>query len=97
MTTTHNEHDKRPALNGAASPRVNAALIENIDVTIETFLGETTMTIGELNSLKVGSVISLDVALTEVVELRVNGVRIAHGELVAVGDRFGVRVVAVAP
>jgi flagellar motor switch protein FliN len=88
------DYDRRPRANG--NGRVNSALLENVDVTVETYLGETSMTIAQLNALKVGGVIALDAALNELVELRVNGVRIAHGELVAVGDKFGVRVTSIA-
>ena len=85
----------RQDLNGHAQ-RVNPALIENVDVTVETLLAETTMTIAQLNALTEGSVVSVDASLSDLVELRINGVKIAHGELVAVGDRFGVRITAIA-
>ncbi|MFZ2031076.1 MAG: FliM/FliN family flagellar motor switch protein [Vitreimonas sp.] len=80
----------------APPPRLNNRLIENVDVKLETYLGATSMTIAALNELRAGSVIALDAGLTEVVELRLNGVAIAHGELVAVGDKFGVRITAIA-
>ena len=85
----------RTGFNGGSTSRVSNALIENVDVTIETFLGETSMTIAELSELDIGCVVTLDAALNEAVELRVNGVSIALGELVAVGDKFGVRVTSV--
>lgn len=77
------------------APRVNTALIDNVGVTIETYLSEASMTVAELNALQIGETITLEAALNQVVELRVNGVAIAHGELVAVGDQFGVRITAV--
>ena len=77
--------------------RVRDTLIKNVDVAIETFLGRTRMTVADLNALLVGSVIALDASLNQPVELRVNGVAIAEGELVAVGDKFGVRITSVAP
>lgn len=87
------EPANRPA---NATPRLNDRLIENVDVKLETYLGATSMTIAALNDLRTGSVVALDAALNEVVELRLNGVCIAHGELVAVGDKFGVRITAIA-
>jgi len=75
--------------------RLNNRLIETVDVKLETYLGATSMTIAELNDLRTGGVIALDAALNEVVELRLNGICIAHGELVAVGDKFGVRITAI--
>ena len=80
-----------------AAGRIGKALLGNVDVKVETFLGDTSMTIAALNALQVGSEVALDASLNELVELRVNGVTIAHGELVAVGDRFGVRVTAISP
>jgi len=80
-----------------SAARLSNAVIENVDVTIETYLGATSLTIAALNQLRAGSVIALDAALNEVVELRLNGVCIAHGELVAVGDKFGVRITAISP
>jgi flagellar motor switch protein FliN/FliY len=93
IVTTQIEAPGRPA---NATPRLNNRLIESVDVKLETYLGATSMTIAALNDLRVGSAIALDAALNEVVELRLNGVCIAHGELVAVGDKFGVRVTAIA-
>lgn len=88
--------DRRPHLNGHGSAKVSSALLGNVDVKVETYLSETSMTVAQLNALKPGGVIKLDAALNELVELRVNGVTIAHGELVAVGDKFGVRITSVA-
>lgn len=79
-----------------AASASSQALLDNVDVRIETFVGETKMTLTQLNALKAGGIVALDASLNEMVELRVNGVTIAHGELVAVGDRFGVRIVKVA-
>ena len=76
--------------------KLSAKLIETVDVRLETYLGETAIAISALKELTHGSVIALDAALNEVVELRLNGVTIAHGELVAVGDKFGVRIVSMA-
>ena len=89
-------YDRRSHLNGGAHARVSQLLLGNVDVKVETYLGETSMTIAQLNAIKAGGVIALDATLNELVELRVNGVTIAHGELVAVGDKFGVRVTSVA-
>jgi|CXWL01.1.fsa_nt_gi flagellar motor switch protein FliN/FliY len=97
MTHPHeanvNGHDG--AANGAAP--VRGALVNHVDVQVETYLGATSMTIAELNALTSGSVVTLEAALNTLVELRVNGVTFATGELVAVGDKFGVRIVSVSP
>ncbi len=93
MTATLEPNGHGP--NGAAPMR--SALVDHVDVRVETYLGATSMTIAELNALKAGSVVPLEAALNALVELRVNGVTFAQGELVAVGDKFGVRIVSVAP
>jgi flagellar motor switch protein FliN/FliY len=77
--------------------KLNAALIDSVGVAVEAFLGETAMTIADLNALTIGQSIALDAPLNQIVELRVNGIAIAQGELVAIGDQFGVRITAVAP
>lgn len=76
---------------------VHAGLIEKLDVSVEAFLGGASITIADLNALKAGSVLKLDASLSDHVEVRVNGVLIALGELVAVGDKFGVRIATLSP
>lgn len=82
-------------INGAA--KSHSTLIDAVGVTVETFLGATKMTVAELTAMQAGGVITLDTALSGLVELRVNGVAIARGELVAVGDKFGVRITSISP
>lgn len=79
----------------ARGKRATRDLIEHVDLSIEAFVGEARMTVGDLQDMKSGSVIELDAPLNRLVELRLNGTTIATGELVAVGDRFGVRIVDV--
>lgn len=67
-------------------------VIDRIDVTVEAVLGGATLTVGALGALTMDSVVKLDAALNALVDLRLNGVVVARGELVAVGDRFGVRI-----
>jgi flagellar motor switch protein FliN len=83
--------------NGAPASATRQNLIESVDVDVETYLGATSMTIADLNGLMPGSVVTLNAGLNALVELRVNGVPIGQGELVAVGDKFGVRLVSVSP
>jgi flagellar motor switch protein FliN len=93
ITTTSPPETK---LNGAANG-AGHSLIDAVGVTVETYLGGAHMTVAELNALPNGALITLDQALNAFVELRVNGLAIARGELVAVGDKFGVRIVALSP
>lgn len=65
----------------------------NLNVSVE--LGRTSMTIGEVLALRSASVIELDKLAGEPVDILVNGTRIAHGEVVVVDEKFGVRVIEV--
>ena len=71
---------------------VRTAILETLNVRVEAFVGYANMTVSEIMGAKPGTVISLDTPLNEIVELRVKGHTVAKGELVAVGDCFGVRV-----
>ncbi len=73
-------------------PKVSPKLIETVAVELDAVLGRAGMTVGDLTALKAGGVVPLDAPLNRQVELRLNGVAVARGELVAVDDRFGVRI-----
>lgn len=76
----------------ALDPRV----LQDMDVSLIAVVGEGRMTVRELLDLASGSVIALDTPLDGRVELHLNGHMIAAGELVAVDDRFGVRISQIA-
>ena len=81
-----------PVSSDAAGARVSSKLIENLGVELEAFLGAAPMTVAELTALSPGAVVALDAQLNTPVELRLNGAAVARGELVAVGEKFGVRL-----
>jgi flagellar motor switch protein FliN/FliY len=85
-----------PAKADSAPGKINPKLIETVSVTLEAYLGEARMTVADLTALKDNSVVPLDAALNQAVELRLNGVAVARGELVAVGDSFAVRLTEIA-
>ena len=85
-----------PAKGDSPLARINPKLVETVSVTLEAYLGEARMTIADLTALKDDSVVPLDAALSQAVELRLNGVAVARGELVAVGDSFAVRLTEIA-
>ncbi|NIJ36956.1 flagellar motor switch protein FliN/FliY [Sphingopyxis panaciterrae] len=66
--------------------------LDHVSVEIEAVLGATSMTIGELRALAKDEVVQLAASLADPVELRVNGRAIGVGEIVAVGESFGVRI-----
>ena len=90
------EQNSKAMAADAPVSRINPQLIDNVGVTLEAFLGDARLTVAELTALKEGAVVPLGASLNEAVELRLNGVPVARGELVAVGDKFGVRLVELA-
>lgn len=75
--------------------KINPKVIEAVGVTLEAYLGEARMTVADLMALTEDSVVPLDAGLNQAVELRLNGVAVARGELVAVGDSLAVRLTQV--
>lgn len=64
----------------------------DIPLTVSTELGRTDITVREVLKLREGSVISLDKLVGEPIEIYINGLLSAKGEVVVVNDRFGIRV-----
>ena len=71
---------------------VNLDLVLDVPVNVSLRVGATEMSIRELVKLVEGSVIALDRQADEAMDVLVNGTLIAHGEIVVVDDRFGVRL-----
>jgi flagellar motor switch protein FliN/FliY len=64
----------------------------DVHVTVSAELGRATLNIGHVLKLGVGSVLELNRLVSEPVDLIVQGVRLARGEVVVVDDRFAVRI-----
>lgn len=64
----------------------------DINVTITVELGRVTLPIGDVLKLGVGSVLPLDRNVSDPVDLVVQGVRFARGEVVVVEDHFAIRI-----
>jgi flagellar motor switch protein FliN len=69
----------------------NLRVLENINVEMTVEVGRTEITIRDLLRLNEGSVIELDRLAGDPLDIRVNGTMIAKGEVVMVGERFGIR------
>lgn len=69
----------------------NLRLLENIEVRLSVEVGRTELTIRDLLRLSEGSVIELDRLAGDPLDVLVNGTPIAKGEVVMVGERFGIR------
>lgn len=67
-------------------------LILDIPVNLSVELGRTKMAIKDLLNLTQGSVIALDGLAGEPLDILINGYLIAQGEIVVVGDNYGVRI-----
>lgn len=71
---------------------VNLDLVLDIPVDVSLRVGSTDISIRDLVSLVEGSVIALDQDAGAAMDVLVNGTLIAHGEIVVVDNRFGVRL-----
>lgn len=72
--------------------RPELEVILDIPVTISMEVGRTPISIRNLLQLNQGSVIELDRLAGEPLDVLVNGTLIAHGEVVVVNEKFGIRM-----
>jgi len=77
--------------NSPAGGVENLRVLENIEVQLSVEVGNTEIKIRDLLRLNEGSVIELDRLAGDPLDILVNGTMIAKGEIVMVGERFGVR------
>ena len=70
----------------------NLRMLQDVDVQLTGEIGSTHLTLRELLALGETSVVELDRAANELLDVFVNGTLIGRGEVVTVGDRFGVRM-----
>ena len=64
----------------------------DVSVRVAAELGRVTLSIGEILKLGPGAVVGLDRSASEPVDLLVQGVPFARGEVVVIEDRFAVRI-----
>ena len=82
--------EEEVALVGDDKEKLNVIL--DIPVTMSMEVGRTNITIRNLLQLNQGSVVELDRMAGEPLDVLVNGTLIAHGEVVVVNDKFGIRL-----
>lgn len=70
--------------------------LKDVDVRLSVELGRTEMKLKDVLSLSEESVVALDRLTDELLDVLVNGKPIAKGEIVAQGNRFGLRIVELA-
>jgi flagellar motor switch protein FliN len=83
--------DKAPS-QGVGPAVDNLDVILDVPVTLSLEVGRTRIAIRNLLQLNEGSVVELDRAAGEPLDVFVNGTMVAHGEVVVVNDKFGVRL-----
>ncbi|GAB6034278.1 flagellar motor switch protein FliN [Galenea microaerophila] len=84
--------DAIKAERGEEGDKVDLDVVLDIPVTLQLEIGRTKATIRNLLSYTQGSVIEMDRLAGEPLDLLVNGTLIAHGEVVVINDKFGVRL-----
>lgn len=71
-------------------------LIRDVDVRLSVELGRTAMKLRDVLALGEDSVVMLDRLTDELLDVMVNGKLIARGEIIAQGNRFGLKIVEMA-
>lgn len=82
--------DRSLPMSAENSPNMDVIL--DIPVTLSMEVGSTNINIRNLLQLNQGSVIELDRLAGEPLDVLVNGTLIAHGEVVVVNEKFGIRL-----
>ncbi|MEJ6533526.1 flagellar motor switch protein FliN [Pseudoalteromonas lipolytica] len=82
--------DERHELSSDEKRKLDTIL--DIPVTISMEVGRSKINIRNLLQLNQGSVVELDRVAGEPLDVLVNGTLIAHGEVVVVNDKFGIRL-----
>lgn len=77
---------------GEGKNKVDLDVLLDIPVTLQLEIGRAKVSIRNLLSYTQGSVVEMDRLAGEPLDLLVNGTLIAHGEVVVINDKFGVRL-----
>jgi flagellar motor switch protein FliN/FliY len=75
-----------------SADEVKLEVILDVPVTLSLEIGRTKINIRNLLQLNQGSVVELDRFAGEPMDVLVNGTLVAHGEVVVVNDKFGIRL-----
>jgi len=84
------ELEEDATISGEEKRKLDSIL--DIPVTISMEVGRSHISIRNLLQLNQGSVVELDRVAGESLDVLVNGTLIAHGEVVVVNDKFGIRL-----
>ncbi|KGM88138.1 flagellar motor switch protein FliN [Roseovarius mucosus DSM 17069] len=75
----------------SSTSNVDLGLLANVRVSMTVEVGNTQITLQDLLRLNEGSVVELDRMAGDPLDILVNGTPIAKGEVVVVGEKFGIR------
>ena len=81
-----------PELNVEAPEKSAVNFLWDIPMAVEVVLGSTDLTVRDVLQVKSGTVIELDRAYGELVDIYLNGRIVARGEVVLAGEQFGVKI-----
>ena len=85
-------NDLGPKGAAPSGQEVNLNLILDVAVTLALEVGRARMSVRELLQLAPGAIVELDRLASEPLDVLVNGVRIARGEVVGVNEKCGIRL-----
>lgn len=77
---------------GAVGGDINLDVVLDIPVTLSMEVGRSRISIRNLLQLNQGSVVELERATGEPLDVYVNGTLVAHGEVVVINEKFGIRL-----
>ena len=70
---------------------IDLGLLANVNVHMTVEVGNAQITLHDLLRLNEGSVVELDRMAGDPLDILINGTQIAKGEVVVVGEKFGIR------
>jgi len=85
--------DFAAAIERATAVPAPLAALGHIEMRLSVEIGAARMTLAQLAALEPGGIVELDRRTDERIDILVNDRLLARGEVVTVGDRFGVRIV----
>lgn len=74
-----------------SAPGIDLGLLANVSVHMTVEVGNAQITLHDLLRLNEGSVVELDRMAGDPLDILINGTQIAKGEVVVVGEKFGIR------
>lgn len=74
---------------------VTLELILDVMVNVSLEVGRCRISVRDLLALRQGSILELDRLAGDPLDVLVNGVRVARGEVVVINEKFGIRLIEV--